>query len=298
MKKTWIAGTRGSKLALRQTELVLDRLRPAHPDMDFSVRVIRTTGDTVWDRPLHLIGGKGLFVKEIEDALLNGQIDFAVHSVKDLPTELDAGLVLGAVMEREDPRDAFLSRHFAGLALVPRGARIGTSSLRRKAQILSFRPDIEIVPIRGNVDTRLRKLTTEALDGIVLALAGVKRMGHLEEVTERLSLETIVPPSGQGAIGVETRGDSEALALLAILDDTKTRAEISIERGLQALIGGGCQVPLGINAQLMDDGIALHVVLGREDGTILFKEHGLFDKAELQGRIPEIAGAVRRAAEA
>jgi hydroxymethylbilane synthase len=294
LKKIWIAGTRGSRLALSQTELVLGQLRSAYPAFEFSARVIRTTGDTIWDQPIHLIGGKGLFVKEIEDALIGGDIDFAVHSAKDLPTELDPGLILGAVLEREDPRDVFLSRNYEKLAHVPQGGRIGTSSLRRKAQLLNLRPDLEIVPMRGNVDTRLRKLMTESLDGIVLAMAGVKRMGHIDQVKERMALDDMVPPSGQGAIGLETRRNDKALTLLGAINHEKSHAEVSIERSLQALIGGGCQIPLGINAQVSGGEVALRVVLGREDGIILFSAHMVFPRNETENRIIDIAQEVRK----
>ncbi|MBP1731025.1 MAG: Porphobilinogen deaminase, partial [Deltaproteobacteria bacterium] len=194
MKKTWIVGTRGSKLALKQTEIVMGRLASLYPQFRFSHKIIKTTGDTIWDKPLHLIGGKGLFVKEIEEALLAGEIDMAVHSMKDMPAELPDGLTLGAVLERENPRDAFISVRHKRLFDVGPGAKIGTGSLRRRAQLLGLNKKIEVVPLRGNVDTRLRKLREQNMDGIILACAGVKRMGFGDQITEIISFDQMVPP--------------------------------------------------------------------------------------------------------
>ena len=202
MNRTWIVGTRGSKLALKQTEIVVNLLQQLYPDNTFHVKTIKTTGDTVWDRPLHLIGGKGLFVKEIEEELLAGSIDFAVHSMKDMPTELDKRLTIGAILKREDPRDVFLSLKYKSLADIPGGSRIGTNSLRRKSQILFHKSNVSVIPIRGNVDTRIRKMESEGLDGIILAYAGVIRMGFGNQIREILPFEIMVPPSGQGAIGI------------------------------------------------------------------------------------------------
>ena len=181
------------------------RFAGLYPGCDFSVKTIKTTGDSVWNTPLYLIGEKGLFIKEIEEALAAGEIDLAVHSIKDLPTELLGGLSLSAVLEREDPRDTFISLKHAALADVPLGARVGTSSMRRKSQLLAFRPDLEITPLRGNVDTRVRKLQEQDLDAVILAYAGVKRMGLEARVREVLSLDVMIPACGQGAIGIETR---------------------------------------------------------------------------------------------
>jgi hydroxymethylbilane synthase len=272
MKKKWILGTRGSKLALRQTEIVIGRLQGYYPDYQFATEIIKTTGDTIWDKPLHLIGGKGLFVKEIEEALLEGRIDMAVHSVKDMPVELPQGLVLGAVLERENPRDAFISVTHERFAEVGPGGRIGTGSLRRKAQILHLNREIEVVPIRGNVDTRLRKLREQGLDAVILACAGVKRMGFAEHIREVLPLDMMVPPSGQGAIGIETRDEIQLLDLLRPLNHEQTMFEVSVERKLQALIGGGCSVPLGINASLTNGRLTIHSAFGTEEGELLVKQ--------------------------
>ena len=272
MKKKWTVGTRGSKLALKQTEIVIQALKKLYPYNEFAIKIIKTTGDTVWDKPLHLIGGKGLFVKEIEDALLVNEIDMAVHSTKDLPAELENGLVIGAVLEREDPRDVFISSIYESIRDIPEGARIGTSSTRRKSQILHFKRGLEIVPLRGNVDTRIKKLHSHALDGIILAYAGVKRMGLDSFIKEVLPFEIMVPPSGQGAIVIETRNESDSIKLLKPMNHENTFREITIERELQSMIGGGCQVPLGINASIAGNTLTLHVVLGREDGELLVKE--------------------------
>lgn len=282
MKKAWILGTRGSKLALKQTEIVMGRLKSLYPEFQFTRKIIKTTGDTVWDKPLHLIGGKGLFVKEIEEALLAGEIDMAVHSMKDMPAELPDGLTLGAVLERENPRDAFISLRHKKLSDVGPGGRVGTGSLRRRAQLLALKKRIEVVPLRGNVDTRLRKLREQDMDGIILACAGVKRMGFGDQITEVLPFEVMVPPSGQGAIGIETRTEASHLELLKPLNHQPTFAEITIERTLQALIGGGCSVPLGINASIADGQLTIHSSFGTEEGELLVKQkvHGRLEDAD------------------
>jgi hydroxymethylbilane synthase len=282
MKKVWILGTRGSKLALTQTDIVMGRLKTHYPGFEFSRKIIKTTGDTIWDKPLHLIGGKGLFVKEIEEALLAGEIDMAVHSMKDMPAELPDGLALGAVLERENPRDAFISLRHKKLSDVGPGGKIGTGSMRRRAQLLALKKNIQVVPLRGNVDTRLRKLREQDMDGIILACAGVKRMGFGDQITEILPFEMMVPPSGQGAIGIETRADTSHLELLKPLNHKPTFAEVTIERTLQALIGGGCSVPLGINASIANGELTIHSSFGTEEGELLVKQevHGRVEDAD------------------
>lgn len=272
MKKNWIIGTRGSKLALKQTEMVIGLLKAFYPDHSYQTKIIKTTGDTVWEKPLHLIGGKGLFVKEIEEELLAESIDFAVHSMKDMPTEIDDKLCIGAVLKRENPHDVFLSLRHESLRAVNAGGTIGTNSLRRQSQILAYHDAVRVVPLRGNVDTRIKKMTTENLDGIVLAYAGVKRMGFGQHIKEILPLDVLVPPSGQGAIGVETRRNSDLLAMLTPLNDPVSLHEVSIERELQTKIGGGCHVPLGINASISEDLLTLRVAFGLENGTMLVKD--------------------------
>jgi hydroxymethylbilane synthase len=251
----------------------MGRLKALYPDAQFTQKIIKTTGDTVWDQPLHLIGGKGLFVKEIEEALLAGDIDIAVHSMKDMPAELPEGLTLGAVLERENPRDAFISAKHRQLSDVGPGGRIGTGSVRRKSQLLALNRSLEVVPLRGNVDTRLRKLREQNLDGIILACAGVKRMGFGEQITEVLPFHVMVPPSGQGAIGIETRAEAALLELLRPLNHDPTMFEVTIERKLQALIGGGCTVPLGINASAENGELTIHSALGADEGGLIIKQH-------------------------
>ena len=282
MKKTWIVGTRGSKLALKQADIVVKSLEENYPEYQFVTKTIRTTGDAVRDKPLHMIGGKGLFVKEIEEELLSGTIDFAVHSMKDVPTELDRNLAIGAVLKREDPRDVFISLKHGKFLDVGNKGRVGTNSLRRKSQILQVNKGIDVVSIRGNVDTRIRKMGSEDLDGIVLAYAGVKRMGFERYVREILSLDIMVPPSGQGAIGVETRVEPQLLDMLKPLNHEISFQEVSIERNLQTTIGGGCSVPLGINATIEGGSLTLYIAFGREDGSLLMrdKQVGQVDRAE------------------
>ncbi|HBA53196.1 MAG TPA: hydroxymethylbilane synthase [Syntrophorhabdus aromaticivorans] len=282
MKKTWTIGTRGSALALKQAETVVLLLQTFYPDHEFRTRTIKTTGDSVWDRPVHLIGGKGLFVREIEAELLAGTIDFAVHSMKDMPTEIDEGLVIGAILKREDPRDAFISSKYDRLADMSEGDMLGTNSLRRKSQVLNFNNRITVIPLRGNVDTRIRKMVSNNLSGIILAWAGVKRMGFEAHVKEILPLDLMVPPSGQGAIGIETRNESALLEMLQAINHRQSFQEVEIERSLQARIGGGCNVPLGINASISNSSLTLRAVFGREDGEILVRhtQVGTLDAAE------------------
>ncbi len=272
MKKTWIVGTRGSKLALRQTRMVIDALSDANPDHEFATKIIKTTGDTVWDKPLALIGGKGLFVKEIEEELVRGDIDMAVHSMKDLPADLEAGLTIGAAMIREDPRDAFVSGRYNSISELRSGSRVGTGSLRRKAQIQRYRKGIDIVPLRGNVDTRIKKMATENLDGIILAVAGIRRLGLETVITEIIPTDIMVPAAGQGTIGIEIRLDDDTAELLREVNHERTYREAAIERAIQTAVGGGCHVPLGINARIEEGRIDLSLSLGNEEGAILIHE--------------------------
>ncbi len=262
-----VIGTRGSKLALVQTEMIRAALQAAHPGLSVGVETITTRGDVILDRPLSAIGDKGLFVTEIEDALRAGRVDLAVHSAKDLPSELPPDMALAACPPREDPRDALLSRRGQTLADLPAGARVGTSSLRRTCQLRLLRPDLEIVDLRGNVDTRLRKLHEGLYDAIVLAAAGLRRLGLAEHVTEWLSPEQMLPAVAQGALGIEARaGDAATQALLDTLDDRTTRLAVEAERAFLARIGGGCQVPVAALASL--DGGTLHLsgLIGARDG--------------------------------
>ncbi|MDR2018268.1 MAG: hydroxymethylbilane synthase [Syntrophobacterales bacterium] len=276
MKRKWIIGTRGSKLALKQTDMVMEQLKSFHPDLEFITKIIKTTGDIMLDKPLQSIGDKGFFVKEIEDDLLSGGIDLAVHSMKDLPGDLAPGLVVGAALKREDPRDAFVSFNLSRFDRVAKGSKIGTNSLRRKSQILNLNPGVVIIPIRGNIDTRISKIETLGLDGAILALAGMKRMGFESLVKDILSLDMMVPSSGQGAICVETRDEKVLIDLLRPIDDPETRKVVTIERKVQNMMGGGCSVPLGINAAVTDGVLTLRIAYGDEDGVRLarVKESG------------------------
>jgi hydroxymethylbilane synthase len=247
-------GTRGSALALWQANYIKDKLAELHGVAAELVR-IRTTGDHFQTASVAQIGaelgGKGVFIKELEDALLAGTVDVAVHSMKDVPTETPRGLTFPAITRREDPRDGLISREGRKLAELPRGARIGTSSLRRQAQLRHYRGDLEVVELRGNVDTRLRKLAADEFEAIVLAVAGVTRLGAHDRVTEVLPPEVMLPAVGQGALGIETReNDREISALVAALDDAETRACVEAERALLRELEGGCQVPLGAWARL------------------------------------------------
>jgi len=270
-------GTRGSALALAQTNQVAERLRqlweasPGGDPFTVEVQVIKTKGDRILDVPLAGIGDKGLFVKELEQALLSREVDFVVHSMKDLPTEMPDGLCIAAVPEREDPLDALVSGG-AVLADLPPGARIGSSSLRRRAQILHHRPNLEILDIRGNLDTRLRKLDNGEYDAIVLACAGLNRMGWADRITEKLSPEICLPAVGQGALAIQARReDSETLSLLAVLDHPETHAAVRAERSLMKSLEGGCQVPIGALARLDSGALVLEGVVASLDGAKLVR---------------------------
>ena len=285
-------GTRGSQLALYQANWVKERLTEVHPHLHVTLMKIKTTGDKIQDAPLAKIGGKGLFVKEIEEALIQRKIDLAVHSIKDVPTEFPEGLHLAAITKREDPRDVFISKDGTLLKDLPRGAKIGTSSLRRQAQLLHFRGDFEMIPLRGNLDTRIRKLKTMDLDGVVLALAGVKRLNLEKNITEILPTEISLPAVGQGALGIETRiGDQETEGYLQFLNDPESSVAVSAERAFLKKLEGGCQVPIAAFGR-MEGGI-LHIdgLVGRTDGKKLIRRHleGPPREAEAMGtRLAEI----------
>jgi hydroxymethylbilane synthase len=265
-------GTRGSALAIQQTQIAVAALHAAWPDLSVDVMHIRTTGDRIQDVPLAKIGDKGLFVKEIEEALLDGRIDWAVHSVKDLPSELPDGLSVGTLAARSDPRDALVARHGLNLATLPENAVIGTSSLRRRAQLLHWRPDLAIVPVRGNVDTRLRKLETDGLDGIVVAAAGLVRMGWEGRISDIIPPEISLPAVGQGALGVEMRSDDEeAHTLFQPLTCTATQAAVTAERTFLARLQGGCQVPIAAWATVDDSRLCLRGMISDIDGLTLLQ---------------------------
>ena len=280
-------GTRGSALALWQAHHVKDLLEARGHAVELNV--ITTTGDKLLDRRLELVGGKGAFLKEIEEALLAGQVDLAVHSLKDVPTQLPAGLGLCAFLERADPRDGLASRDGRGLDALPKGARVGTTSLRRKAQLRARRPDLEIVDLRGNVDTRLRKLREGEFDAILLAMAGVTRLGRAAEMTEVIEPEVLLPAPGQGAIALECRTDDAAvLAAAAALNHADTERAVTAERSFLSALGGGCNVPLGAWARREGDGLRLQALVAREDGSELLRAEGRgADPAELGRRLAD-----------
>jgi hydroxymethylbilane synthase len=290
-------GTRGSPMALRQTAFVRDRLVAAHPELAngaVEIVTIRTTGDRVQDRLLAEIGGKGLFVKEIEEALIAGHIDLAVHSLKDLETWLPDGLAIACVLPRDDPRDAFLSMSAASLAALPNGARIGTASLRRQAQLLRQRPDLVILPIRGNVNTRMRKLESGEIDALVLALCGLERLGKAELATEILSREIMLPAVGQGALALECCAADEGLRrFLEPLHDPRSAACVAAERAMLAALDGSCRTPIAGLAELDGDRMVVEGLLLKPDGASEIRDHreGAIVDAEALGT--ELGKALR-----
>ena len=268
-----VIGTRRSKLALWQAEWVHARLRELEPELAVSLKRIKTTGDKILDTPLASIGGKGLFVKEIEEALLRGEIDLAVHSMKDVPTRLPAGLEILAIPEREDPRDVLITRNKVSLARLVPGSRIGTSSLRRQAQLLHYRPDLSIQILRGNLDTRLRKLEAGEYDGIILAAAGIKRLGWSDRVTEYLSPDVCLPAIGQGALALEGRTDDGFVReVVARLDHHPTRIAVTAERAFLERLEGGCQVPIAAHAAITNGTLTLSALIAGVDGRRLVRD--------------------------
>jgi hydroxymethylbilane synthase len=264
-------GSRGSQLALWQANHIASRLRERGHEV--AVEIIHTTGDKITDVALAKVGAKGMFTKEIEEALAAGRIDLAVHSLKDLPTDLSEQFEIGAIPVREDPRDAFCSKKCASIAELPKAARVGTSSLRREAQLKALRSDLVVHPLRGNVDTRLRKLESGEYDAVVLASAGLMRLGRTELVRQILEVEVMCPAAGQGALAIEVRAEDQGVReALTFLDDQDTRTEINCERALLRKLGGGCQVPIGANAQLRDGVVHLEAVVATPEGSVVLRE--------------------------
>jgi len=281
-----VIGTRASRLALWQTNWVAQQLRALHPHIEIVIRTITTKGDTHADTPLPKIGDKGLFTREIEAALVAGEIHCAVHSLKDLPTQSPISNLQSLITTREDARDVLISRLNLGLDHLPRGARVGTSSLRRAAQLRAHRPDLRIVNLRGNVDTRLRKAETEEYDAIVVAAAGVLRLGFADRITEFLPFEMMLPAPGQGALAVQARADDAAtLALIAPLDHAPTRAATTAERAFLRALGGGCQIPVAAYAETRDGTLHLRGLVASEDGTRVARGQvrGAVEQAEALG---------------
>jgi hydroxymethylbilane synthase len=264
-------GSRGSQLALWQANHIAARLRERGHEVE--IKIIHTTGDTITDVALAKVGAKGMFTKEIEEALAAGGIDLAVHSLKDLPTELSEAFEIAAVLAREDPRDALCSKNHISIDALPQGARVGTSSLRREAQLKAIRPDLIVHPLRGNVDTRLRKLESGEYDAIILASAGLQRLGRTELVRQIIPVEVMCPAAGQGALAIEIRaGDDAVCDSLSFLDDKGSRAETDCERALLKKLGGGCQVPIGASARLQDGILHLQAIVANPDGSLLLRE--------------------------
>jgi len=263
-------GSRGSQLALWQANHISALLRERGHEVE--IEIIHTTGDRITDVALAMVGTKGMFTKEIEEALAAGRVDLAVHSLKDLPTELPSEFEIAAITEREDPRDAFCSRRYSSVTDLPQGARVGTSSLRRQAQLKAVRPDLDIYPLRGNVDTRLRKLEQGEYDAIILASAGLKRLGKTELVKQIIPVEVMCPAAGQGALGIEIRGgDTATRQHLEFLNDPDARVATTCERALLNRLGGGCQVPIGAFAEIRKTG-KLHlesIVADPDDSKVL-----------------------------
>jgi hydroxymethylbilane synthase len=264
-------GTRGSPLALAQAELTKAALLAAHAGLkpeNVTIVPIKTTGDKVQDRTLSEIGGKGLFTKEIEEALLDGRIDLAVHSMKDMPTWLPAGLVIAAMLEREDPRDVLISPVADSIASLPKGAIVGTASLRRQAQLLALRPDLKVQPLRGNVGTRLDKLARGEAAATLLALAGLKRLGRVDAATAILSTDDFLPAVAQGAIGIEIRAnDPRVAALVAPLDHKPTTIAVTAERSCLAVLDGSCRTPIAAHAEIFGTALRLRGLIALPDGT-------------------------------
>ena len=291
-------GTRGSPLALWQAEWVRSQILVLHPDYKVELIKIKTTGDRITDVPLAQVGGKALFVKEIEVALIEGGIDLAVHSMKDMPAEIPSGLCIGAVPKRENPLDVLISRNTHSFEGLPKGARLGSSSLRRGAQVRHVRPDIAVLPLRGNLDTRIRKLETEGLDAIIVAAAGVKRLGLEDRITEYLSEAIMLPAVGQGALAIEMREDDSFVQRLVFpLDHRETRLAVKSERALLARLEGGCQVPIAAKAEVIEDQLHMTGLVAEVDGSVLFREviAGSVDQhedlgAELANRLLEMGG--------
>jgi len=264
-------GSRGSQLALWQANHISAQLCERGHEVE--IQIIHTTGDKITDVALAKVGAKGMFTKEIEEALAAGGIDLAVHSLKDLPTDLSAEFEIAAVLSREDPRDALCSKNYASIEELPKRARVGTSSLRREAQLKVVRPDLVVHPLRGNVDTRLRKLESGEYDAVILALAGLRRLGRTELVRQIIPAEVMCPAAGQGALAIEIRaGDRAVREALAFLDDGASRCETDCERALLRKLGGGCQVPIGANARLQDGVLHLEAIVASPDGSMLLRE--------------------------
>ena len=285
MSRKLTIATRESPLALWQAEFVQSTLRQAHPGLDVQLLGMTSRGDQLLDVPLAKVGGKGLFVKELEAALLDGSADIAVHSMKDVPMEFPQGLGLGVICAREDPSDAFVSNRFQALAELPAASVVGTSSLRRECQLRARRPDLQVKFLRGNVNTRLRKLDEGEYDAIILASAGLIRLGFAQRIAQRMGLADSLPAGGQGAVGIELRtGDTEVLALLQTVHDEPTAQRVTAERAMNRRLEGGCQVPIACYADFVGDGeqLLLRGLVGKPDGSQLLRAEATAPAAEAE----------------
>lgn len=272
MKAELKIGTRQSLLALWQSNFIAGELRKEYPNCEVTLKKIVTKGDRILDVPLAQIGGKGLFTKEIEEELLDGTVDLAVHSLKDMPTVLPEGLCLTVITSRANVGDAFVSNKYNSFAELPQGAVLGTSSLRRRAQLLAARPDLKIVDLRGNVDTRLRKLDEGNMDAIILAAAGLQRLGHGDRIKEIIPTSVCLPAVGQGALAIECRTDNtEVRKMLAFLNDKATKQATDAERAFLGLVEGGCQVPIGVHAEVQDNEIKIEAIIASLDGSTVLR---------------------------
>ena len=283
-------GTRGSALALAQSSWVKQQIEQHRPELQVELRIIKTSGDSFIDTPIPNIGGKGVFTKEIEDALLRREIDVAVHSLKDLPTMLPKGLMIAAVPQREDARDVLVARQKQTLSALSPGSKVGTGSLRRRAQLLHLRPDLVSTPIRGNIDTRLKKLDDGEVDALVLAAAGLKRIGRDDRIGEFLADDVCVSAAAQGALGLQSRDDPSIIALVGFLHDDVTFAEVTAERSLLDRLGGGCHVPIGARARVEETELKMIGVVASLDGSSLCRGEiagPAADAAELGKRLAE-----------
>jgi len=285
-------GSRGSKLALTQTNFVADKWKIIMPEANIEICIIKTSGDIMEDISLLKMGGKGVFIKEIEDALLSGAIDLAVHSMKDVPTEIPAGLEFAAILQREDVRDVLASKDNRKIEQMPRGARIGTGSLRRASQLLAILPDVAIIPLRGNLDTRLKKIETEKLAGVIVAAAGMKRMGFSDRITQFLPMEMMLPAVGQGALGLEVRaGDDELKKILAKINHTPTYTEVTAERSFLRHLGGGCRLPIAALGKLEGAKLSLEGLVADPQGSSIIRDKvqgSVFEAEELGKRLADI----------
>lgn len=283
MKKIIKVGSRCSELALKQSHIVIESLKKHFPEFSFEIIEIKTKGDKILDKTLDKIGGKGLFVKEIESALLDGEIDMAVHSMKDVPTVMVDGLKIGAITKREDVRDVLITRDNLTLDKLPKGAKIGTSSLRRSAQLLGFRKDLNIVPIRGNIRTRIGKIEEMNLDGIILAAAGIHRMDWNHKISEYIDPDICTPAVGQGALGIQIRTEDELIEnLVSVLNHKETEIAIKSERSFMRTLEGGCHVPMGAYSHIENDKINIRAVVASIDGLsdIRIKDESSLEKGE------------------